>query len=256
MAMYFTGNWRVVFLAIIVCICPSVVSAECPRDREDCHFTVLTTKFESENPALGANVALALQHQIFRNFLISIPGEPDDICCFPRDTIALLTSPLAQQTREEAERRGRQGRPSILVLWGRTWPWREHTVVQPYLSMIGPPSGLDPSVWVCCTNTDGLQRQRPFTRQGGWNIWEISARDIDGNSRTLSIDEFPRDFYELPQISLNPDDVDRFGSLAGLPVHDEIGGSPTPGVRPTHVLEAHRHVREWTRHTEPRGWIR
>ena len=244
-------------LAFVMFCTPSVSDADCPQDLDDCHFSVLTAEFESSTEGnLGANVALALQHQIFRTFLVSIPANPADICCFPRDTIAVLETALADQTRDEALRRGRLNRASTLVLWGSAWPWRDYVVVQPYLTVVGPPRGLNPMVEVCCTNTTGVNRRRPFTAEGSWNIWEISAEASNESTHSLSIERFPRTFYELPQISLDPEGVAKFRSLAGLAVYDDIGGQVIPGARTTNLVQADQHVGEWTRIADPNGWIR
>ena len=146
-----------------------------------------------------------------------------------------------------------------------TWRWcsgerrgrgARHRVVQPYLSIVGPPKGIDPRVRVCCTNTTGLSRERPFSRAGQWRVWERHVEDATGATHTLSIDRFPSDAYELPQISLDARMVNAFSSLAGLPVHDAIGGRILQGVTTGNSIEALQHVRDWTLIREPRGWVR
>ncbi|MEJ2161538.1 MAG: hypothetical protein P8X53_13815 [Chromatiales bacterium] len=234
---------------------------KCPTEREDCHFTVLTIPFESDDAGeLGRNVSLTIQHQIFRNFLLSLPAEPEDICCLPNDTIAWLAwGQLSEQDHEEAIRRATETGSTQLVLWGKAWPWREFVVVQPYLSIVGPPRGLDPQVRICCTNTRGIDRIRPFTKDGAWRIWEIAEDDANGGARKLYIDRFPRELYDLPQISLDARDVEQFRSLAGLPVREndngKIGGL-LDGVTTGSSIKALQHVGEYTLIDEPRGWIK
>jgi len=233
---------------------------KCPARREDCHFTVLTIPFESDDGQLGRNVSLAIQHQILRNFLISIPAEPEDICCFPNDTIAVLDeSGLPQQSHQAAIRRAEEKGQTQLVLWGKAWPWREFVVVQPYLSVFGPPQNLDPRVRICCTNTAGISRRRPFTRGGEWRIWEIAADDAEGTPHALYLDRFPRSLYDLPQISLDAGDVEQFRSLSGLPVYENDRGRVgrlRDGVTTNSSIKALQHVGAWTLIDEPRGWIR
>jgi hypothetical protein len=234
---------------------------KCPARREDCHFTVLTIPFESDDDGqLGRNVSLAIQHQIFRNFILSIPAEPEDICCFPNDTIAVLDeSGLPEQSHQAAIRRAGEKGQTQLVLWGKAWPWREFVVVQPYLSVFGPPQNLDPRVRICCTNTTGISRRRPFTRGGEWRIWEIAADDTEGTPHALYLDGFPRSLYDLPQISLDAGDVEQFRSLSGLPVYENDRGRVgrlRDGVTTGSSIKALQHVGAWTLIDEPRGWIR
>ena len=234
---------------------------KCPTERDDCHFTVLTIPFESDDAGkLGRNVSLTIQHQIFRNFLLSLPAEPEDICCLPNDTIAILAwGQLSRQTHDEAIRRASETGSTQIVLWGKAWPWREFVVVQPYLSIVGPPRNLDPKVRICCTNTRGIDRIRPFSVDGAWRIWEITANDADGNLLELHIDRFPRPLYDLPQISLDANDVNQFRSLSGLPIfEDDEGrvGELREGVTTNSSIKAIQHVGEYTLIDEPRGWIR
>jgi len=233
-----------------------VCEAACPENRADCNFTILTAEFQSpDDSRLGANVALALQHQIFKLFLFSIPHEGGDYCCLPGDTLALRGATLAEPSHSAAERYARSNQPSSLVLWGKAWPWGEYVVVQPRLSVIGPPVGVRPRVRVCCENTRGFDRQRPFTQDGEWRIWEISTADAEGNTHALSIQRFPRDAYDLPQISMNADMVEEFQSPAGWPVHESKGGPVRPGIRTNTTIVALQHVGQWTRIKSPPGWI-
>jgi hypothetical protein len=234
---------------------------KCPTEREDCHFTVLTIPFESDDAGeLGRNVSLTIQHQIFRNFLLSLPAKPEDICCLPNDTIAWLAwGQLSEQDHYEAIRRATETGSTQLVLWGKAWPWREFVVVQPYLSIVGPPRGLDPHVRICCTNTRGIDRIRPFTEDGAWRIWEIAEDDANGDARKLYIDRFPRELYDLPQISLDANDVEQFRSLAGLPVYANNNGRVgrlLDGVTTDSSIKALQHVGEYSLIDEPRGWIK
>lgn len=237
------------------------LAGDCPAKREDCHFTVLTIPFESDDAGeLGRNVSLAIQHQIFRKFLLSLPAEPEDICCLPNDTIAVLAwGQLSEQDHDEAIRRANEMGSTQLVLWGKAWPWRGYVVVQPYLSIVGPPRELDPQVRICCTNTPGIDRIRPFTEDGDWRIWEIVDSVANENPRRLFIDRFPRALYDLPQISLDANDVEQFQSLSGLPVYENDNGRVgrlLDGVTTDSSIKALQHVREWTLIDEPRGWIK
>lgn len=237
------------------------MAGDCPAKREDCHFTVLTIPFESDDAGeLGRNVSLTIQHQIFRKFLLSLPAEPEDICCLPNDTIAVLAwGQLSEQDHDEAIRRANEMGSTQLVLWGKAWPWREYVVVQPYLSVVGPPRELDPQVRICCTNTRGIDRIRPFTKDGEWRIWEIAEDDANGDARKLYIDRFPRELYDLPQISLDANDVEQFRSLAGLPIYANNNGRVgrlLDGVTTDSSIKALQHVGEWTLVDEPRGWIK
>jgi hypothetical protein len=229
--------------------------AECPEERSDCHFVVLTEAFETQNTTdgagafLGRNVALALQHQIFRNFRINVPINPQNpgelICCLPRDTIASLGSWTIAASENFA--------PARLALTGQAWDWGDYIVVQPFLEVMSPPTGVDPRVRICCTGTDGIVRTRPFSTDGTWRIWEFSR---DGIS-TIRIDRFPRARYELPQISLDADEVAQFSSLAGLPVYRQKDESTRiPNQSTSHVINALRHEGQWTLIAQPAGWIK
>jgi hypothetical protein len=238
--------------AALLCCLPGTGNASCPATRADCNFTIVTPEFES--PAggrMGANVALALQHQIFKTFRISIPrAGADDFCCMPRDTLAMLGPPLVEQSQLAAEQYARDHQPSSLVLWGKAWPWGEFVVVQPYLSIIGPPTGVDPGLKIW----DGNYRQRPFTADGQWRIWEISATDSAGNTHTLAINQFPREFYDLPQISLDARTVEQFQSLV-LVVYQAETGNAVTGARTSGSIEALRHGPKRTQISSPPGWI-
>ncbi|MGW8369041.1 MAG: hypothetical protein ACWGPN_10220 [Gammaproteobacteria bacterium] len=123
----------------------------------------------------------------------------------------------------------------------------------------GPPQNLDPRVPICCTNTTGISRRRPFTRRGERRIWEIAANDAEGTPHALYLDQFPRSLYDLPQISLDAGDVEQFRSLFGLPVYENDRGRVDrlrDGVTTNSSIMALQRVRAWTPIDEPRGWIR
>lgn len=268
-------------LVIFVALVPSKTigsragadSANCGGDY--CNFNVLVVPFEStdSHPVLGANVAQALQHQIFRQLLVNVPiVGSGTICCLPADTIVLgEQEPLFLQTHEAAVARGldvpegvRFG-PSQLVVWGKAWLWRDRVVVQSFLSVLDPPSGLDPLVEIGGTdippniNAELLTRRRPFNNEGEWRLWEILLDADNSQSGSLYIDSFPSSLYGMPQISLDADDVEEFRSLDDLNLYaftdGEFRSISTRLDRPT--IQAVEHRGEYTRVADPFDlWIR
>lgn len=226
-----------------------------------CHFLVLIPAFDwhdpAQGPALATNVALALTNQVFRNFRVNLTDtEGPGSCCLVSDAVAYQAERLQVQSHAEALRRGREV-SALTVLWGQSWPWRGRIVVQPYLSMVGPPN-LNPEIAI-----GNERRRRPFVRGDvgeRWRIWDMTATGADGRSHSLSIDRFPRDTYDLPQISLDANAIKDLSSLANQPVfEDDAKGLPSSNVLPRRSgssIKALQHYNDFVKIEDPRGWIK
>lgn len=221
-------------------------------------FRVLVPQFATEAEAqLGYSVSFALVHEIFRTFDRSIPFHDDgrfdpdnDICCLPRNTVAILDTSLPEQAYSRSFARAKF-KQAQLVLWGKAWPYGKDVVVQPFLTIAYPPQRLSepPESMVRDVESAGQN-------QWQWLLWQINVEREDGSSATVSLTGFPSLRYEMSPIVFDAAKLKLFDSFEGLQVYEEKSKTSTPAGKTGNSMTATEHAPGgWTKISQPKGWI-
>lgn len=221
-------------------------------------FRVLVPQFATEAEAqLGYSVSFALVHEIFRTFNRSTPFHDDgrfdpdkDICCLPKNTVAILDSSLSKQAYSRSFARAKNKQAQI-VLWGKAWPYGKDVVVQPFMTIARPPQRLaePPKSMV-------LRKVNTGQNQWQWLLWQITAVGEDGSSATVSLTEFPSRRYEMSPIVFDAAKLELFDSFDGLQVYKEKSTASKKAGKTGNKMNATEHAPGgWTKITQPEGWI-
>jgi hypothetical protein len=231
----------------------------------DPEFRVIVPRFASDGEGqLGFNVAFALNHEIFRDFNFSIPAREDgrfdqaDECCLRYGAVSILHGPLFSQTHKAADEFAKLNQAQ-LVLWGKAWPYGPDVVVQPFLTVANPPSGMERPADGAKQGISGggIILDVPFDDEGRWSLWQIDAERDAGPPARVRLLGFPGSRYEMSPIVFDEAKLKLFSSFDGMPVYKEKSESSRVEGRTGNKIVARQHAPGgWSKIVEPAGWIR